>query len=120
MNILIAEDEPVTALSLRRFIEMSGDTVTAVCRTGEETVKICRLLQPDMIIMDVHLEGEINGISARKLIFDMRHLPVLFISATQDRDSLNEIESFKGSLFLKKPFSRNKLQDAIDQLMKVS
>lgn len=116
MKILIAEDDPVTASLIRRYVEQDGHAVAAVCRTGEDSVTIARLLKPDMVLMDIQLEGEIDGFSAMSLVKETRPTPVVFISATTDQELIAQINAMDNALFLPKPFSPEQVSESIQTL----
>ncbi|HYP13463.1 MAG TPA: response regulator, partial [Bryobacteraceae bacterium] len=61
-RILIVEDESIVQLDLQRRLERLGYTVVAVTARGEEAISQAALLRPDLVLMDVHLTGQMNGI----------------------------------------------------------
>jgi CheY-like chemotaxis protein len=79
-RIMIVEDEPLIALDLSSILQEMGCTICAVAETAEEAVEAARRERPDLILADIRLQGEEDGISAIQRILDDRRVPVLFVS----------------------------------------
>ncbi|HEY9087005.1 MAG TPA: response regulator transcription factor [Anaerolineaceae bacterium] len=88
LNLLIVEDNPRLRPALRQGLEATGAVrVLAECASGEDAVQVCAANPPDVILMDVQLAGELNGIQAAVTIRrDYARMPVVFYSI-QDDDS---------------------------------
>lgn len=79
-RIMIVEDEPLIALDLSSILQEMGCAICAVAETAEEAVEAARRERPDLILADIRLQGEEDGISAIQRIWDDRRVPVLFVS----------------------------------------
>jgi CheY-like chemotaxis protein len=80
-KILIVEDESIVQLDLQQRVEGMGYTVVGVASRGEEAVTKAIELQPDLVIMDVSLEGPMNGIEAARRIRQAQGTPVVYVTA---------------------------------------
>ena len=80
IKILIAEDEAISALSMQSALIRSGYNVCELVSTGEEAVEREKREKPDLVIMDVILNGRINGIEAAMQIRSRSDIPIVFIT----------------------------------------
>ena len=92
-KILIVEDEAIFATSMQRILIRSGYDVSEPVSTGEEAVKRAKEEKPDLVIMDVMLEGNIDGIEAAMDIRSMHDMPIVFISGYQEEELLERMKS---------------------------
>ena len=114
-KILIVEDEEIFATSMQRVLIRSGYDVSQPVSTGEEAVKRVREEKPDLVIMDVMLEGKIDGIEAAMNIRSMHDMPIVFISGYQEEALLERAKSVGSSIYLIKPIKPQDLESAINQ-----
>ena len=82
--IAIFEDEGITALHLRTLLTGWGYSVVAVEDTAESVAEVLESAIPDLVLMDIRLKGEVDGIDAAKLIHERFGIPVVFLSAHHD------------------------------------
>ena len=87
-RIMIVEDERILALDLAETLDELGYTVAGTASRGEEAIELARRLDPQLILMDVRLEGDIDGITAAETIRDEHDVPVVFLTAHADDDTL--------------------------------
>nr|WP_243686727.1 response regulator [Methanobacterium formicicum] len=80
-KILLVEDESVEAIDIRRALEKMGYEVVYIASRGEEAVEKISELQPDLILMDIMIKGDISGIDVATEIKDMG-IPVIFFNGT--------------------------------------
>ncbi len=102
-QVLIVEDELITANDIKETIENDGYQVMGIARTGEKAIILAREQMPDIIIMDIQLAGEITGIEAAKEILLIKKVPILFLTANDDPDTLDEVKNINPAGFLTKP-----------------
>ena len=67
-KVLIVEDEGIVALSIRETLKKLGYVVTGICATGEDAIQKTGETLPDVVLMDIHLKGDMDGISATEKI----------------------------------------------------
>lgn len=78
-GVMIVEDEAITALEIRSVIESADYEVLSVVYSGEDAIKEALTLKPDLILMDIILKGEIDGVDAARKIKEFLDIPVLYI-----------------------------------------
>ena len=120
-TILVVEDERITAEDIRAGLEFAGYKVPIICSTGEDAVQQAGRLEPDLVLMDIKLEGEMDGIEAAGKIRKLYDIPVIYLTAfsdekTVERAKLTEPSGFlvKGQGMLSKPFEESELHAAIE------
>ena len=117
MRILIVEDELIIAEDLRLTIQNFGHEVIAIVSSGEEAVVHTDKLKPDIIFMDIHLDGDVNGIDAAIKIREKHEIPIIFCSAYIDRVTQRETSLIKPGIFISKPVEESKIQIALNNLL---
>jgi PAS domain S-box-containing protein len=116
-KILIVEDESIVARDLqRRLIHLGYDVVGAV-PTGEEAIKKSSILLPDLILMDVRLKGELDGIEAATEIRTRYGIPSIYLSAYADNDTLKRASTTEPFGYLLKPFEERELHTTIEMAL---
>ena len=113
-EILIVEDELFIALGLQKKLEAFGYFVSAVVHTGKMAIKKALELQPDLILMDIVLGGEMDGIEAAKKIWDQFRIPVIYLSAFGDDKNLKRAKQTEPVGYLLKPYNDRELQITIE------
>ena len=112
MRILVAEDETIIRLDLRRTLEDAGFEVCAEARNGEEAVELARSERPDLAILDVKMPS-VDGIEAARRILAERPIPIVMLTA-YDQDELVSRAVEAGVFgYLVKPFRESDLLPAI-------
>jgi signal transduction histidine kinase len=112
-ELLIVEDESVTALHLREHLEKLGYTITAVAGSGEQALRILEERRPDLVLMDVRLAGGLSGTQTAKIIDERFRIPVVYMTAHNDEATLEEINATGGYGFLTKPIREVDLHPVI-------
>ena len=104
MKILIVEDESIVALDLFYRLESKGFVVTGIASSGDEAVRLCRCECPDLVIMDIKLKGNMNGIEAAERIHSFKPVPILYLTAYSDQATLSKARRLPNTGLLTKPF----------------
>jgi len=113
-RILIVEDEKIISLDLQRRLEKFGYRVAAVCSTGNDAVDKAKELRPDIILMDIMLGGEMDGIEAANRIKEETAIPVIFLTAYADEKTLQRAKEAEPFGYILKPFKERELYTTID------
>jgi response regulator NasT len=114
MRILIAEDETIIRLDLRTMLEGSGViTVCAEARDGLEAVELARSTTPDLAILDVRMP-RLGGIEAARRIYAERPIPIVMLTAYNDRRLVADAVHAGAFAYLTKPFREADLLPAIE------
>jgi len=112
-RILIAEDEELVALAIKSCLEGFGYEVPAVVASGEEAVEKASALDVDLVLMDIHLQGEMTGIDAAGIIRDSSRVPVVYLTAYSDADTLERAKVTEPFGFILKPFEERALEATV-------
>src|SRR5438034_10538030 len=113
-RILITEDEIIVARDLEQRLQKFGYQVADIVDTGEEAVQKAATLHPDVVLMDIRLSGEMDGIAAAAQIRSACKTPVVFITAYADPGTLEQAGMSEPFGFLVKPFEEQALHAAIE------
>lgn len=119
-KILIVEDENIIALDIRSMLEDLGYLVSDIVSSGEESIKRASRTKPDLILMDIKLKGNLDGVSAGEEIFRQFRIPIVYLTAYSDQATVQRIINGKNgnpSAVINKPFDEGELQTAIDQTL---
>ena len=84
LRILLIEDEPLARLELRNLVVAAGHDVVGEASTGSEALRLAGEHRPDVILMDISLLGDLDGIEAARMINDQLAIRSLFVSALVD------------------------------------
>jgi len=113
-KILIVEDEKIIALDLQRRLEKYGYIVIGVVATGGEAIEKAERLLPDVVLMDIMLAGDIDGIDAARIINQRLQLPIIFITAYADQKILERAKEAEPFGYIVKPFKEKEIHSTID------
>ncbi|MBO6523451.1 MAG: response regulator [Balneolaceae bacterium] len=114
---IIVEDNLILSILYENMMkEMVFKTVGEI-RDGETAVKLIRKYAPDVIIMDIMLEGDMDGIQAAHQIRDFTTVPILFITGNSGNEHVERAKKVSNSKFLVKPISEQKLKDAVNEMV---
>ncbi|MBD3616762.1 MAG: response regulator [Gracilimonas sp.] len=121
MNIskkaIIVEDNLILSLLYENYVkEMVFKTVGEIS-SGEKAVELVQKYAPDIVIMDIMLEGEMDGIQAAEEIRKFSKTPIVFITGNSDMVHLEKAKKIENTKFLRKPISEDKLKKAVDYLL---
>ncbi len=116
-RILIVEDESIVALDIRRRLLSAGYGVAEMVNNGEMAVELAKKLAPDLVLMDIRLKGRMDGIEAAKIIRTQLYLPVIFLTAFADEETLQRARLAEAFGFIMKPFEDHSLVPAIEMAL---
>jgi PAS domain S-box-containing protein len=109
VNILVVEDEGIIAADLQSTLQSFGYNVPAIASSGEEAVQKAGELGPDLVLMDIVLKGNMNGIEAAQQIDDLFDIPVIYLSAYSDDNTLRRVRGTAPFGYLLKPLKEKEL-----------
>lgn len=113
-TVLIVEDDAIVASQLQRTLHKMGYSTCGPVATGDEAVKIALRELPDCILMDIKLKGEISGIEAAELIHKEADLPVIYLTAYADQETIERSKDSHTYGFLTKPVRDKELGAMIE------
>jgi len=114
---LIVEDETLIAEELRERLCRLGFTVIAAVSSGEEAVEIATREQPDLVLMDIRLSGDKDGVQAAREIREQVNVPIVYLTAHSDRRTVERAKRTDHDGFILKPFLRKELQSTIEVVL---
>jgi PAS domain S-box-containing protein len=112
-RIMVVEDEELVGLSIKVFLERAGYEVPLVTQAGEQAVGRAGEVRPDLVLMDIRLSGEMSGIEAAGILHKTHHIPVIYLTAHDDEDTLEKAKVTEPFGYILKPFDERHLQAAI-------
>jgi len=116
-RLLIVEDEQIIALDIRNSLETLGYTIVGHADRGETAVNKAGELQPNLILMDIGLKGEMDGIQAAEQIRTRFNLPVIFLTSYSDQSTLERARVTEPFGYLIKPFEERELVSTIEMAL---
>ncbi|MDD5677176.1 MAG: response regulator [Kiritimatiellae bacterium] len=117
VRILIVEDENIVAKDIQNSLIGLGYAVAGVISSGEEAVERVGALKPDLILMDVMLRGAMDGIEAAERIRREHAVPVIYLTAYTDDDTLRRAKLTEAFGYLLKPFEDRELRTTIEMAL---
>ena len=116
-SVIIVEDEGLVALDLKRRLERMGYSVTARASGGREAVEKARETAPDLVLMDIFLGEDPDGIEAAEIIRERLYVPVVYLTAHSDGATLERAKATGPLGYVLKPFRDRELQIAIEMAL---
>ena len=112
-SILIVEDEGITALHLRTLLTNWGYAVSAVTDMAEQVVNLIEADPPDLVLMDIRLKGEMDGVEAADIVQKRFNIPVVFLTAHHDDSTRQQIDTSHAYGLVAKPFNDREVYVAV-------
>jgi CheY-like chemotaxis protein len=114
-RVLIVEDEWMTSIFLKKTFELEGFEIIDTVSTGEESVELAKISTPDLILMDIHLAGKMDGIEAAESIKKEINTPIIFTSGYSDQSIKDAALALNPIAYLEKPLNVSLLFDKISK-----
>ena len=115
VSILIVEDEVIISLEIEGRLRSNGFNIIGPIASSEEAVVAAVTYQPEVIVMDIHIQGSKDGIDITREIFTIYKPVIIFISAYTDNETKVKVETVQPSYFLAKPISYEDLTRIIQR-----
>ena len=113
-QILVVEDEAIVATGIQNMLKSLGYAVSAVASSGKDAIKKAAEKRPDLVLMDIVLEGDIDGIEAAEQIRTRFNIPVVYLTAYADEATVQRAKMTAPYGYLLKPFNERELHAAIE------
>jgi PAS domain S-box-containing protein len=113
-KILIVEDESIVAFNIQNRLKGLGYAVVAVSPSGEAAIQLAAQHHPDLVLMDIRLKGSIDGIEAAAQIRSRFQIPVVYLTAYTDEETLNRAKLTQPYGYILKPFESRDLCTTIE------
>ena len=114
IKILVVEDEMIIAAKISMQLTSLGYEVTGILPRGEQAIQQVKENKPDIILLDINLKGELDGIETARQIQQFAEIPVIYLTANSDEATFNRAKPTRPYAFISKPFKQLDLQRAIE------
>lgn len=108
-SVAIVEDEGMIAMLLRELLTREGFDVVCMVRTARDAVECAREKGPEVMLMDINLNDDMDGIEAASIIRKFSNIPIIFLSAYTDIKTKERAEGVRPFAFLPKPINKQLL-----------
>ncbi len=116
-RILIVEDERLVARDIHSQLSASHYRIVGVAASGEDAVAMAKAERPDLVLMDVHLEGTMDGVSAARAIREQMDVPIVYLTAFADDETLARARITEPHGYVLKPFAEPELRSVIEMAL---
>jgi len=113
-KVLIVEDEALVALEIEKNLEKNGFDVVSNIAYGEKVLDEINLHNPDVVLMDIKLKGEISGLAAAEMINKEKDIPIIFLTAYSDAQTIEKVKGVGAYGYIVKPFHDQELKVALE------
>ncbi|MBT3208727.1 MAG: response regulator [Bacteroidetes bacterium] len=113
-KILVVEDEFLVAKDIQNSLKKRGYKVPVTIAYGEQVVEMMEKHNPDLILMDIMLKGEMTGTDAAIKVLEKRNIPLIFLTAYSDDNTISKAKLSQPYGYIVKPYKINELQTAIE------
>ena len=116
-RLLLVEDEQIILADLARLLSKQGYEIVGTAQSGPEAIAAAAATQPDLVLMDVQLQGSMDGLEAARQIWQTARVPIVFVSAHTHvlKAALFELPDHFGSIT--KPFSPSQLRETVESML---
>ncbi|HEY9668561.1 MAG TPA: ATP-binding protein [Coleofasciculaceae cyanobacterium] len=114
IQILVVEDEKIIALNLKENLESLGYSVVALAASGEQAVEKAIEFHPNLVLMDIRIKGNVDGIEAAERIWEYLSIPVIYVTGHSDRSTLKRAKITAPFGYILKPVKVRELAVAIE------
>ncbi|MBN2547057.1 MAG: response regulator [Spirochaetes bacterium] len=116
IKVIIVEDDVLIRLLTNKILMRNKCTIVGETSYAEESIEMARNFNPDLICMDIKLAGNMDGIEAAKILDKTSKIPIVFISAYDYQNKIDQLKLKNKKFFLEKPIDEKKLVDIIDKI----
>jgi PAS domain S-box-containing protein len=112
-KVLIVEDERIVAVDIRRTLMSCGYTISGIASNAKEALEKFKQLRPDLVLMDILLGNKDDGIETAEKIIEIKDVPIIFLTAFADDETLERAKTINPFGYIIKPFEERELQAAM-------
>ena len=114
VKVLVVEDESIISKDIQHNLKRLGYDIAGSSATGEKAIQLAKEEKPDIVLMDIMLKGDMNGIEAAEIIRREHHIPVIFLTAYADEATLEKAKISGPYGYIIKPFKEIDLHTTIE------
>ncbi|MFA4924189.1 MAG: ATP-binding protein [Ignavibacteriaceae bacterium] len=116
-KILVVEDESIVALHIRSSLKHLGYDIFDIVSSGEQALKVIEHAKPDLTLMDIQLNGSMDGIETAEILFKQHQIPVIYLTAFADESTIARAKSTEPYGYIIKPFEEKDLRGALEMAL---
>jgi CheY-like chemotaxis protein len=116
-KILVVEDERIVATDIKNRLKILGYPAPATASSAKEAIKKIAECHPDLVLIDIQLRGEMDGIKAAKQIHDLFNIPVIYLMDDADEEALRDEKVIEPFCYILKPCEENSLHISIEKAL---
>ncbi|WP_061249162.1 histidine kinase dimerization/phosphoacceptor domain -containing protein [Leptospira alstonii] len=113
-KILVVEDEIIVAVNLGQKLKKLGYELVGITSSGEEAIQKAEENHPDLVLMDINIEGNLDGIETAEVLRTRFHTPVIYLTAYADESTLDRAKKTEPLGYIVKPFESDQLRSSIE------
>lgn len=118
VRILVVEDENIVAMDIKNMLMELGYLVCGPVSSGKEAIKSVKEKNPSLVLMDIKLKGEMDGIEASECIHKIINIPIIYMTSHTDNQTFNRAKKTNPQGHLVKPLEKLEIKNIIDQVIK--
>lgn len=116
-NIFIVEDEAIVANDIKETLKSLGYTISGIAKSGEIAVEKIKELKPDLVLMDIHLAGKMDGVETAGIVHQLYNIPVIYLTAYADQPLLERAKITEPYGYILKPYEERELHSVIEMAL---
>ena len=116
-KILVVEDEGIITRDIKNRLKVLGYPSPATASSGMEAIQKVATYNPDLVLIDIQLKGEMDGVKAARQIHDLFDIPVVYLMEDADEETLQDGELIEPFCYILKPCEENSLQTSIERAL---
>lgn len=113
-RIVVVEDEAIVARDIQASLQSFGYDVPEIVNSGEEAIQAAFRLNPDLMLMDIMIKGSMDGVDAAEIIRSQFNIPIIYLTAYSDDETLRRAKLTESYGFISKPFDERELYVAVE------
>lgn len=117
MNLLVVEDEAILAMTLCDHLEAEGYTVVGIANNGPKAIDLFKTNEVDLLLCDINIKGGFDGIETARRINALRPVPVIYLTAYSDSETVTRAKQTYPAAYLTKPYNIMNLRLAIEMAL---
>ena len=114
----MVEDEGISAIEIQESLESLGYHVPAIAKSGNEAIQEAFAIKPDLVLMDITLQGDMDGIDAATIIKSFMDIPLIYLTALDDNETFQRMMDTRATAYLIKPIDEAELRNNIELALK--
>jgi CheY-like chemotaxis protein len=117
LKILVVEDDAIVRMDLELYLRTLGFEISASCSSGEDAVESVAHSKPDLVLMDIILKGEMDGVDAARQIRSGYRIPLIYLSGYFDDVAVARAKLTEPAGYLLKPYDKRTLRITIERVL---